>query len=209
MLYRLILVVHIAAGGGALVASAAALWAIKGSTAHRWAGTAFIAAMILTSVGALALAALKPNAFLFALGVFSLYLSLAGREAVRPGWLGPWAIVAAFVMVAVGLAMVGAALSGETRRPLVLGVFGGIGLLAAVQDLYAYLGRSETPRQRLARHLARTLAASTAAWTAFAVVNLQALPPLIAWLGPTLSLTPVIAWWAWRVRTRAWRPSQS
>jgi hypothetical protein len=193
------LALHIAAGGAALLASLVAIGARKGGPLHVRAGRIF------------ALALLRPNAFLFTLGLFSLYLVTAGREAARPGPVGRLAAAAALVMLAAAAGMVvlaGGALLGWSAAarltgrlpPAALMVFGAIGAAMAAQDLRAWAaGRPEPARRRTARHLARMGGAAIAAWTAFVVVNARFLPPPVAWLGPTLLLLPLIAYWQRRV----------
>jgi hypothetical protein len=206
MLANAILVLHIAAGGLALVVSVIALWSLKGGRAHRRAGRLFVAAMGVVCATAIILAVLRPNAFLLTIGFFSFYLAFAGFAAVRPGW-GRAAIVIACGMILIGLAMLGAAATGTTARPAVLGVFGAIGLVLAIQDFAALRGAEAAPT-RIARHLSRMLGATVAAWTAFTVVNFQMLPPLVAWLGPTAAFLPVIVYWNRRVRVSG-RPQVS
>jgi uncharacterized membrane protein len=201
-MFTLVLALHIAAGSLSLAASAAALWATKGGSLHRRAGRVFLGAMIAVGVSALVLASLHPSAFLFSIGIFSLYLVLSGAEAARPGLLRRWAGAVPVAMVVVGTAMLGLAAAGAVRQPSVLAVFGAIGLALAVQDL-AVRSRGERAPGRVQRHLARMLGATAASWTAFVVVNFTFLPPLVAWLGPTALVLPAIVYWARRLRLRA------
>jgi uncharacterized membrane protein len=200
-MFTFFLAIHIGAGALALAASIVALWAAKGGDLHRRAGRVFLAAMIAISLSALMLAALHPSPFLFSIGVFSLYLVLSGVEAARPGLLRGWAIAVPLAMVSVGAVMLGLAAAGAVRQPLVLAVFGAIGFALAVQDLRARRRRERAP-DRVIRHVGRMFGATAAAWTAFVVVNLKMLPPLVAWLGPTALIVPAIVYWTWRVRTR-------
>ena len=199
-MFGLVLALHIVAGALSLAASVVALSAAKGGRLHRRAGQVFLDAMIAVALSALALATLHPSPFLFSIGIFSLYLVLAGAEAGHPGLLRGWAVAVPVVMVAVGAAMLGLATTGATRQPLVLAVFGGIGFVLAIQDLVVRRRGRERAPDRFRRHLARMLGATTATWTAFVVVNLKFLPPLVAWLGPTALLVPAIAYWTMRLR---------
>jgi uncharacterized membrane protein len=200
-MFTFFLAIHIAAGAVALVASIVALSVAKGQDLHRRAGRVFLASMIAISLSAMVLAALHPSPFLFSIGVFSLYLVLSGAEAARPGLLRGAAVAISVTMVVVGAAMLGLAATGVVRQPPVLAVFGAIGTALAVQDLRA-LRRRERAADRVGRHLGRMLGATAAAWTAFVVVNFKMLPPLVAWLGPTVLVFPAIAYWTWRLRTR-------
>ena len=53
--------------------------------------------------------------------------------------------------------------------------------------------------QRIARHLTNMLAGTIATVTAVVVVNVETDPPWLAWIIPTLVITPLIAWWNRRV----------
>jgi uncharacterized membrane protein len=210
--YSAILLVHIGAGSAALVASAVSLYAPKGGPLHRRAGRAFVAAMLAVGASALTLAVLRPSAFLFTVGLFSLYLVAAGWEAARPGPMRRRAATAALAMLVAAVCMTaiagaaflewpGAAHLVGRLPPAALLTFAPIGAIFAVQDLRAWAaGGAEPHRRRVARHLARMGGAAIAAWTAFVVVNARFLPPPVAWIGPTLLLLPVILYWQRRVR---------
>jgi uncharacterized membrane protein len=212
MIQTAVLWLHIAAGGAALAASTVAIVAAKGGTAHRRAGTAFALAMAVVAASAFLLAVARPSPFLFSVAVLSGYLTYAGREAGKgPDRPRRPMRIAAAVMLGVGLAMatvaamalLGAADARHLAGPVpgALLAFGLIGAAVAVQDLVALGGGArERPQERLARHLARMLGAAIAAWTAFAVVNFKFLPALVAWLGPTLIVVPLIVYWSRRSR---------
>jgi uncharacterized membrane protein len=214
------LALHILAGSVSLVTSVVALVATKGGRVHVRAGQVFVAAMIVVGLSAFILAVLRPNPFLFAVGVFSLYLAIAGREAaaVRTGIMSRTALVAAILMVVVGIGMVaigGGALAGipaaaavAGRLPVVLLAFGLGGTALATQDLRTYAAGREAPQRRIARHVGRIVGATIASWTAFVVVNLTFLPPLARWLGPSLLFAPLILYWNIRLLRRGARRAQ-
>ena len=82
---------HVAAGIGAVVAGAVAMFATKGSTRHRRAGVCYLAALTVLAFtgGILALEAWAARAHLFVLGSLALILALVGYAAKRRrrvGW---------------------------------------------------------------------------------------------------------------------------
>ena len=208
MLYT-ILIVHIAFGFLALASGGVALGSTKGATLHRRAGGVYVWAMIAVSVTAFALVTLRPNGFLFAVSIFSLYLVFTGWRAARLRDGRPQLLdqAAGAVMALAGLAMMGwgGANLGTGAQPLILLIFGAIGVSLAVADWRDWRKGAVTGKERIARHLSRMLGASIATITAAVTVNLTFLPDVVTWLGPTALLTPVIFWW----NARVLRPASS
>ena len=86
---------------------------------------------------------------------------------------------------------------------ITVAVFGGIGGGFAVRDLKSLGGGWPSGIDRIALHLVRMSAASIATLTAVLVVNVQTEPAFIAWLLPTIVVTPMIFYWVRRVRSGA------
>lgn len=201
----LILGIHVGSGLAALGTAGLALGSAKGGVLHRRAGMVYVCAMFAVSATALALVTLRPNAFLLAVAVFSFFLVFTGWRAgvLRDG--GPRAADHAMgaLMTLAGLAMLGAGAAGLTStggaQPVILLVFGAIGLTMALADWRDWRTGPVTSKARIARHLTRMLAGTIATITAAVTVNLTFLPELVAWLGPTALLTPVIFWWNTRI----------
>ncbi|MCC5983137.1 MAG: hypothetical protein JJU42_02125 [Rhodobacteraceae bacterium] len=203
----LILWVHVAFGFIALAAAGLALGSAKGGGLHRRAGMAYVGAMCAVSATALALVALRPNAFLLAVAVFSFFLVFTGWRAgsLRDGRPRAADHAMGALMVPAGLAMLGAGAAGLASagaggaQPVILLVFGAIGLTMALADWRDWRAGPVAGKDRIARHLTRMLAGTIATITAAVTVNLAFLPELVAWLGPTALLTPVIFWWNARI----------
>lgn len=202
-----LLFLHILAGTMALGAAGTAVGSAKGRALHRRAGRVYTLAMLITGTTALTLAVLDPNAFLFAVGVFSLYLVFTGwRSAVvRSGRPGRADHAGGALMALAGAGMIGwgayglIAQAGAGAQPVILIVFGSIGLAMALADWRAWRQGPVAGPDRIARHLGRMLGGTIATITAAAVVNLDFLPDLAVWLGPTVLITPAIFWWTARV----------
>lgn len=204
------LFLHIVAGTTALLSAGAALGCAKGSAWHRRAGLAYVAAMLSVTLTTFVLVALRPNLFLFVIGVFSFYLVLTGWRAGaqrdgRPRWTDHLTGAAMALTGAAMLAIGAVRLFGTGgAEPVILLVFGSIGLTLALSDWRDWRRGPISGKARIARHLTRMLAGTTATITAALVVNLSALPPLVVWLGPTVLITPLIFWW----NARILRPAQ-
>lgn len=209
---QIILFLHIAAGVAALASAGLAVGSAKGGGMHRVSGKAYTLAMLFVGLSALVMAVVNPNAFLFAIGVFSLYLVFTGWRAatVRDGRPRLVDHAGAAAMTLVGLVMFGwgaqGLLEGGGAQPVILLVFGSIGLTMSFVDWRDWARGPITGKSRIARHLGRMLGATIATITAAGVVNLDQLPELVVWLGPTALLTPVIFWWTARVMNGTERP---
>lgn len=199
------LFLHILAGVTALITAGLAVGSAKGGYLHRRAGNIYTLAMLFTGLSALILAVVDPNPFLFAVGIFSLYLVFTGWRAamIRDGRSRQLDHAAGAVMALTGLGMLGWGTQGILTKtgaqPLVLLAFGSIGLTMALADWRDWARGPVVGKPRIARHLGRMLGGTIATITAAGVVNLSFLPNLVVWLGPTVLITPIIFWWTARV----------
>jgi uncharacterized membrane protein len=212
-LVPLILPVHIAAGGLALVFGYPALFAAKGGRLHRTSGTLFVAAMVVMSLtGALIAALDDPLSISVVAGSLTFYLITTAWLTVRERGESARRLDAAGVVVAAIVCLLafrsGLALL-STGRPETIPafIFGVVALLAAAGDLR--LMRTGTPRggRRLARHLWRMCFAMWVAAASFfwgppgrvpALIYYPALLPI-----PVLLPIAVMLYWLWRLRGRA------
>lgn len=206
-----ILFLHILAGVAALAAAVIAVGSAKGGRLHRRSGNIYTLAMAFVGISALVLAVVHPNPFLFAVGVFSLYLVFTGWRAAmvcdgRPRGLDH---AGGAVMALAGLGMLGwgaqGLLMGGGAQPVILLAFGSIGLTMSLSDWRDWARGPVAGKTRIARHLGRMLGGTIATITAAGVVNLGFLPDLVVWLGPTALITPFIFWWTARVTRGAVR----
>lgn len=206
---EILLAAHILAGVCALAMVGAALGTTKGARGHRNAGRIYLISMFMVTITTFGLVALRPNLFLFVIAVFSFYLVFTGWRAAtqrdgQPSWPDH---LAGATMTLTGLTMIlfgvwGVLQSGGSQ-PVILLVFGVIGLALALSDWRDWRAGPITGKARIARHLSRMMAGSIATITAAVVVNLTFLPALVLWLGPTVLITPIIFWWTARLKQGA------
>lgn len=209
---HVILPIHIAAGGLALILGAVALSVKKGGVIHRHSGLLFVYAMLVMGIGA---------AFLGNVGggLMAVYFVLTALTAVRP--VSPWtrAIdIAALILVSgfVFLNILGGLKALNSPRGVLDGVpfpmfffLATIMLLAAAGDVR--IMRSGIPRggPRLARHLWRMcFALFIAAGSFFSIRERVAriLPEPLTTVPmrmlPILLIFGAMFYWLWRVRRR-------
>ena len=211
MAASVLLFLHIAAGATALVTAAIALAVVKGGVHHVRAGRVYAASMALVCASALPLAVLGADVLLLMVAVFSFYLVFAGWRFARNASGRPravdWAAVAVMGLTGLGMWGYGAALfqRGDAQW-VTMTVFGCIAAALSVVDLCYHRASSRSGRQRVARHLTNMLAGTIATVTAVVVVNVHTQPAWLAWILPTVLVTPLIVWWNRRVlRGADWR----
>ncbi len=212
----MLLPIHIAAGGLALVLGTVALLAKKGGTVHRRSGLLFVCAMVVMGISASFLGNVGG-------GVTAVYFVGTALTTVRPvsAWTRTFNVAA--LMVVVGLALLsvvggvkalnspGGFLNGV---PYVMHFFlATIMLLAAAGDVRIMRFGVPRGRPRLARHLWRMcFALFIAAGSFFSIRERVAkiLPepfttaPMRAL--PILLLFGAMFYWLWRVRGRRTLP---
>jgi hypothetical protein len=216
ILAGVLLPIHIAAGGLALVLGAAALFVKKGGTIHRRSGLLFVYASLVMGISA----AILGN---FGGGLMTIYFVVTALTTVRP--VSPWTRginVAAFILVA-ALAILdilggvkafnspGRSLNGVPF--LMLFFIAAIMILAAIGDVR--IMRFGVPRggPRLARHLWRMcFALFIAAGSFFSIRERVAkiLPEPFTTapvrMLPILLIFGAMFYWLWRVRRRRTLP---
>lgn len=200
---QLLLYLHIVSGAASLLFGLINLLMKKGGLTHRRMGRVFVFSMFVAGLSAIGLATIKSNFFLLFVGIFSLYLTLAGFMYIRHPYNPRLIRSVAIVMLIAGVALMSFGLMKlqEDNFGIVPMVFGGIGALLASMDLKA--GPADY-KSRSVRHLQRIIGAYISTCTAFLVVNIQlpaGVPSFIPWLLPTALLTPYIAYWSKKQKT--------
>lgn len=202
-----LLYLHIAAGTLALITGPLSMANRKGSRQHRKTGKLFFAAMMVVSVTAVFVAAspVKSDPFLLIVGVFSAYLVLTGYRILylkdlSKGHKAPqldWGI--STVMLVFSIYFIYSGITGIMKdrsgsNDIVSIVFGSIALLLVIKDLRNYTAGPIDKDFWLYDHITRMIAGNIAAFTAFLVVNNTVLPPVVAWLAPTVIGTCIISY---------------
>lgn len=216
---RMIYVVHIVAGGLALLGGYIALYSAKGAAVHRKSGRLFVYAMLTMAVAGTTIAAIRDVApsINVPAALLTSYLVITALTAVRPRaasarWLTPGLMV---IGLAVGLtsltfgfeAIASADGKGRDGMPAFpFFMFGVIGTLGGVLDFRMMRAGGLTGASRLARHLWRMSFALFIAALSFFIGQAQVFPkpirimPLLAL--PVLAVLVTMLYWLWRVRVR-------
>lgn len=133
------------------------------------------------------------------IGIFSFYLAWVGwRKAKnRSGIPGNQDFAAVIIIGVMGLVMLGwggwLTQLGDGNGITLL-VIGSVGCWLAFQEFRQFRNGPLKGKSRIRAHFVSMMAATIAAVTAFLVVNVETDPVRIAWLLPTVIITPLIVW---------------
>lgn len=168
--------------------------------------------MLCTGFSSLVIAALHLDDFLFIVGIFSIYLVATGQRylGMKKNSLQPiaqpidWILTVLMFVFALIFILYGSyKLMNTNSFGIVLLLFGLISLRMVYQDFKNYKGEAKELNFGLITHLQRMAAALIGATTAFLVVNNTLLPPILAWVLPSLVFSPLIAFWTNKRRIKA------
>ena len=213
-LVMLILPIHIAAGGLALVFGYPALAATKGGRLHRRSGTLFVAAMVVMSLTGAVIAAMDDlRSISVVAGSLTFYLVTTAWLTVRARGEHARRLDAAAVVVAAVVCLLafrsGVALL-RTGRPETIPafIFGVVALLAVAGDLHVMRHGGPQGSRRLARHLWRMCFAMWVAAASFFWGPPGRVPAAIYYpaLLPIPVLLPIVVMLSWLLRLRARAP---
>lgn len=215
-----LLVAHIAMGAAALVSGLVAMASRKGATGlHERSGQIYFGTMIGMAASAVLLTSWEPDRLSMTAGIWTIYLVLTSWSAARSkqGVAGPiekaslpLALLATALFLDGGIAAYRAPYGNfQGMSHVGFWVFGGLAALSVIFDLHLFWRGKLNPRQRVARHLWRMVAAYFLAATSLFLGQqddvfpfMQGSPILLL---PSLATLAYLAYWAVRVRfVRNW-----
>ncbi len=204
-LFTILLIIHIVAGSIGLFTGTMNIIRKKGDKLHKRVGKYFLYGMLINGFAGLIMSLIHTNYFLLIIAVFSIYmvstgqryLSLKklnkGQKPEKIDWILTFSMfVFAIIFIGFGIYL----MVNGNNFGLVLIVFGIISILMVKKDISVYKGNVKEKNYWLLLHLQRMIGAYIAATTAFLVVNNTILPGVVAWLLPTVILTPLIVKWS-------------
>lgn len=214
------LLLHVVAGGLALVSGFVALYAAKGETLHRKSGMLFFYSMVGLGFSGAGVAAVLGGEASVIGGLLAAYLVVTAVTTVRApfagsGWLDRGAMLAALALGVTSVTLALEALArGEGQRggiPVpIFFVHGALALTGSAGDLRMIRAGGIRGARRLARHLWRMCFALWIASASFFLGPSRRIPePLrIPALRVFLAFLPlvVMVYWLWRLRVRKIHP---
>lgn len=200
---QILIYIHAAFGGIALLTGLISMIARKGNKIHKKFGLIFFYSMMISGITAM-IVAFMPNhhsPFLFAIGIFSLYFVLTGKRALNFKRKNPnlkndrWI---ARIMIISGLLMILLPIITSKSINIILVVFAVIGIIFSVKDLILYKNPEKLRKSWLKLHLGKMLGGYIAATTAFVVVN-QFFSGIYGWFVPGIIGGFLIIYWIRKV----------
>lgn len=199
---RFIIYLHALSGFTALLAGGLAMGAAKGKHLHRLAGKIYFYGMTGVFVTAVLVSLAKNLPFLLMVGFFSYHMVCSGYRALylkklhiqqRPSYID-WLIAAIAGTFNTTLLAWGIYKLVLYSQPvgIIAVVFGLIGMQFVFQNLRTFFRKPKEKNHWLQSHIGGMMGGYIATWTAFLVVNISFLPPLVVWLGPMAIGIPVI-----------------
>ena len=209
-LFTGILYTHIVAGGLALLVGPIAMFNQDGGKLHRKSGIIYFYSMMVIFVSSIILSIVRENWFLFMVGIFSCYLVLTGYRALKLKMLHrgqkaekiDWFILIISLIAGRGLIAMGVWMfwSQGNSFGLVPFIFGGVMMSGVKEDYQRFTVPPTEKNHWLLKHIVGMMGGYIATLTAFLVQNVNTDPSFIAWLAPTVILTPVIIYSTNKIR---------
>jgi hypothetical protein len=222
-------ILHVGAGTVALFAGLIAVFARKGDTVHRTAGSVFVGAMVVMAIFAIYLAVVMPGQIVnVVIGTFALYLVVTAwmtvqRKEGTTGWSEKLALLVILILAAPFTILSFQLATGMTpmvksavpfKGPVLIALYGFtiVTLIAVVADIRLAFASGIAGAPRIARHLWRMcLGLTLAAGSAFT----NGLPRLLPgpmrvtfWnFVPQLLVLALLIFWLIRVRFTGWYAS--
>lgn len=187
---KIIIYLHASLGGAALIAGLIAALSVKGSKIHKKSGAFFHHSMVISVVLSIFIALIPShfNPILLGIGIFSLYSVISGRrclKVLKPNFniLCDKALTYTLLLNCTSMILLPIIFNGKINT--VLSIFGIIGLIFGVRDLFVFQNIEKLKKDKIKHHINKISGGYIAAVTAFLVVN-ELLPGYWAWFTPTV-----------------------
>ena len=201
---KILIYIHAFFGGVGLIAGIGSVIVKKGSLFHKRLGKVFSYSMIISSLISLLVARMPnhENLFLFLIGIFTIYLVLAGNRALTLKnkskikadlmdiSISGIMLIASIIMILIGVL----GIIQKIDNSILYLFFGGFGTFMTIRDFQTFKNFTRNKNAWLKSHLGRMVGALIASLTAFMVAGLN-IGTLIIWITPTILGTIYIIFW--------------
>ncbi len=206
---QILIYIHAFFGGLGLITGILSIITKKGSPLHKKTGTLFSVGMITSSLISLPIAWMPnhENLFLFLIGLFTIYLVLAGNRALtfkskhktQANWLDK-TISGSMLFSSILMSSIGIyGIISDVSNSILFLFFGGFGLSMSIKDFKFFKTYTKNKTAWLKSHIGKMVGAFIASITAFIVAGMG-IDTIIAWLTPTLLGTFYIIYWNRKIK---------
>jgi hypothetical protein len=198
---KTLIYIHAFFGGLGLITGMISIFVKKGGFNHKRTGKIFSYSMIISSLISLFVARMPnhENLFLFLIGIFTIYLILAGNRALTlkrkiktKADLVDKLISGIMLLVSIGMLIIG--MVQKVENSILYLFFGGFGVFMTIRDFQTFKVFTEKKNAWLISHLGRMIGALIASVTAFLVAGLH-IGTTLVWIMPTILGTIYIIYW--------------
>lgn len=208
---KILIYIHAFFGGLGLIAGMISIFVKKGGFNHKRTGKIFSYTMIISSLVSLIVARMPnhENLFLFLIGIFTIYLILAGNRALtlksktktKADWIDKL-VSGIMLLVSIGMLILGIiGMIQKVENSILYLFFGGFGVFMTIRDFQTFQVFTEKKDAWLISHLGRMMGALIASVTAFLVAGLH-IGTTLVWIMPTILGTVYIVHWNRRLKSK-------
>jgi len=206
---KILIYIHAFFGGIGLITGIGSVIVKKGSLIHKRMGKLFSIGMITSSLISMPISWMPnhENLFLFLIGLFTIYLVLAGNRALtfktkdKADWIDEM-ISGSMLLFSIIMLIIGTyGVSNNISFSLLYLFFGGFGLFLTIKDFRFYKNSRNPKNAWLISHIGKMIGALIASITAFIIAGLGT-GSLIAWTLPTILGTFYIVYWKRKMKIK-------
>jgi uncharacterized membrane protein len=204
---KILIYIHAFFGGIGLLSGVGGIIAKKGSSLHKKMGRLFSIGMLSSSLISIPISWMPnhENLFLFLIGLFTIYLVVAGNRALKYKrkekaeridiFISASMFIFSCIMLVIGIYN----LIIELSSGILYIFFGGFGLFFSIVDFRFYKNPRKNKNAYLISHIRKMSGAFIASFTAFLVAGLGFMN-LIFWIMPSVLGTIYIIYWRRKVQ---------
>jgi len=199
---KILIYIHAFFGGIGLLTGIGSIFVKKGGLLHKRMGKLFSIGMITSSLISLPICWMPQhqNIFLFLIGLFTIYLVIAGNRVltfktkakadITDFIISGSMLFFSIIMVSLGIYCQ----LNNIENGILFTFFGGFGLYMTIKDFIFYKNVPEMKKQWLSKHIGKMIGALIASITAFIVAGIG-IGNVIAWMTPSILGTIYILYW--------------
>lgn len=212
---KILIYIHAFFGGIGLITGIGSIMVKKGGLLHKRMGELFSVGMITSSLISVPICWMPKhqNIFLFLIGLFTIYLVIAGNRVltfktkskadITDFIISGSMLFFSLIMIALGIYCQ----LMNVENGILFTFFGGFGLYMTIKDFQFYKNVSETKKKWLSKHIGKMIGALIASVTAFIVAGIG-IGNIMAWMAPSILGTIYIMYWNRKIAPKK-QPLQS